>query len=291
MTQVCLNTLVPTLEQAYQFAMNLPSSLPIPNLPSPLLPDFSNLSIDAVTKAVEMQTNAMMSVVLQLVDKIIGYLGGAASAFFPTIPYLNINLIDIFTGGAANIISTIRGLIINQPIIAAGLSLYAKLPLHNNLNIPSLSALHIFQSLVNEYLLFAINLIFDKVNEIADRIKVSVLSLPFPFPFPTKEQFIQLILSLTGVSSIASLIDGVVNGQFSLQNMFLMLSASFGVVLNLPDPWYSGLSIPEVEFQQMFNAFINNLLSANYLKLIVEFVIDKLGSVIPTSFNFLCFDV
>jgi len=286
MTTICLPSLVPTLSQVYQFSQSNKGSFSLPFIPIPL---WSGLNIPTINDSVNftgIQSAAMFSILKQLADKIIGYLGGTLSLFFPNIPILNISLIDIFTG-SVNAISLIKDIIINQPLVASGLSIYTKLPIFNKLDSPDISALIIFESLITEYIGFTTTYIFSKINNIANNIGVSLLSLPLPLP--SKDTVVSSLLSIAGVGSTNELFNNVNNSGLTLQTIYSSLAATFGSVLILPTPWYTGLSIPELEFQQMFNAFMNNLISGNFVAKILEFVIDKLSSVLSNTFTPLCF--
>ncbi|WGH49885.1 hypothetical protein [Alishewanella phage vB_AspM_Slickus01] len=260
-------------------------SFGVPHLPSPLLPDISCFTFETITNAVHMQTMAIFNLIKQLVDKLIAFLGGSLSSFFPTIPNLGVNLIELFTDSGAAI-QALTNIIRNNPAITSAIGTLSSLP-NTSLSIPSIDAITVLNSLMTEYLIFPIQLILDKVNEVADELELPSFSLPIPLPLPTKEDIIDLVVSATGFSSKAEMFASKID--FNFQAILMSISASIGVPLNLQSPWFSGLSMPELEFSQMFSVFMNNLCFGGYIKPIIDFVIDTLSAAIPSSFSQICF--
>lgn len=285
MSVICIPLFNFNLKDLSDQSFDLRGLLKLPHLPDPLLPDISSFSLESIANAVQMQAMGVYNLLFQLVGKIIDYLGGSLREFFPDIPILGINLVDILSGNGS-ILTEIIKRIKEEPMIANILGVFSSLP-KTQFNIPSLDALEIFNAIISQYMVFPLQILFEKINKIADILEIAGLTLPIPLPFPSIDSLKSLLFQLSGVDNYIGMIQKVRDGVLKLPDMFTALSLSFGLPFNIPDPLFGDLSIPEIEFSFYLNSFLNNL-CYGYLKPMIDFVISKLSSVIPSTFTQIC---
>ena len=265
MAKVCLPSLFPSMGQIVELISRFPN-INIPSISSPMFDDLSCPSIEAMIKAIQLKFQSQGNIIIPLVQKIIQYGIGSLSYFFPKVPYLNMNLMELMLyGGAA--IKIIKGLLISSPDVITKMSNFISFPIHLGFSNHSLSASTIYESILNSCFSFTIDLISKAIKTITDNLGISALVL---LPMLSYQQILNL------VNTVADGIEGVYK-MFSLPP-------------NNISPWYKNITIPAVELVQQIQTLIADMNMYQYIKKIYDFVIDKLSSVLPLSITPICFD-
>lgn len=265
MAKVCLPSLFPTMGQIVELISRFPN-INIPSISSPLFDDFSCPSIASMIKAVQLKFQSQGNIIIPLVQKIIQYGIGSLSYFFPKVPYLNMNLMELMLyGGAA--IKIIKGLLVSTPEVISKISSFISFPIHRGFSNNSLSASAIYESVLNSCFSFTIDLVTKAIKTITDNLGITALSL----------------LPMLSYQQILNLVDTVVDGVEGVYKMFSLPSSNVS-------PWYKNITIPAVELVQQIQTLIADMNMYQYIKKIYDFVVDKLSSVLPLSITPICFN-
>jgi hypothetical protein len=265
MAKICLPSLFPSMGEIVELISRFPN-ISIPSVSSPTFDDFSCPSIESMIKSVQLKFQSQGNIIIPIVQKIIQYGIGSLSYFFPKVPFLNMNLMELMLYGSSAI-SIIKYLITNTPDAISKITNFISLPVHSGFSNHSLSASAIYESVLNSCFSFTIDLVTKAIKTITDNLGITALTL---LPMMTYQQ-------------ILNLVDTVSGGIEGVYNMFSLPSSNVS-------PWYENITIPAVELVQKIQTLISDMNMYQYIKKIYDFVIDKLSSVLPLAITPICFD-
>ncbi len=272
--------------------------MPIIGIPFPIYIDISNYTNELSQVVQYWQSMLSVKTLLAMIEPMVSLLGLSLSGLLPTIPYLNLNILDMVML-SPNAIKNMVADALNeygQEFLNA-LSAFLPIPIYFDFSIPSFEINIILKSIYNMSISSLIDICTSLIDKVLDKLKISaVLTLPM---LPSLEELQSQLMAIVK-AQLPSIPEEFLNEFEAFKSAVELLDSDINALLSLivfpqlptiqlPSPFFPDFSSLSIELREAMNIYMQEVM-AFVINKIVGFVKSVLG-VLGVQFPSICIDL
>jgi len=296
---LCADTPIPSFDSIWQnlvgeitFPPNISFDFTIPPLPSllnPIFSDISHFALELSNIAQELQSYQFLQTIYQFIEPLAEVIGSVISSLIPSIPVINLNLIDLLSLDPTALYDAVKEAIENLtfpsfPTIPS--------PLFSGLSVPSFEILLNVKLMLKDYINTLMNIIPDLVQQVSDILTLGLSELVVP-QLPSLSEIMEQIANLVEWPdfdiNFPSFPPIEFLKGFSISELLSQITVPGFPSFSIPDPLFPNYSNIEQELLEGLNILYQEMI-AYPMQVIMDFLNDFL-SMLGFSFPTLCITI